>query len=189
MAWASGNTDARHVFWQRRSFSISLFELEATLNNTEHRTPWVKAITPHSLWKRAHHDWRFWIGLVLMLAQWGFMSGATTWRSCLGAGRRSCGSSQSAIAGCGKTPIHASFGKGTSSTRAVTARNQPRLPAAGECCTGKTLFPQPDRVFMARVTPRQSMRMREIHESDVLVSPALYGSISTGCGETGRRRS
>jgi len=42
--------------------------LEITLNNTEH--PHAMGESHHGhipYWKRAHHDWRFWIGLVLML--------------------------------------------------------------------------------------------------------------------------
>jgi len=49
----SGSADPFHI----------VFELEATLNNTEHRTLGESHHGHIPYWKRAHHDWRFWIGL------------------------------------------------------------------------------------------------------------------------------
>ncbi len=53
-----------------RVYPFSFFELETSMNSTEH---------PHSIgdghhshgqtpyWRRAHHDWRFWFGLIAIL--------------------------------------------------------------------------------------------------------------------------
>jgi len=55
----------------------------------------------------------------------------------------SCGSSQSAIAGAGKTPISRQFWEGHEfhSCRNCREINRGFQPLE-ECCTGKTLFPQ-----------------------------------------------
>jgi hypothetical protein len=50
-----------------------------SMNNTEHLHPGGEGHHRHSdqtpYWKRAHHDWRFWFGLVAMLVAIGIYVG------------------------------------------------------------------------------------------------------------------
>ncbi len=52
------------------SDSLTSAALNTFTVSTERRIPVLIATTVHN-WTRAHHDWRFWIALILMLAAMG----------------------------------------------------------------------------------------------------------------------
>ena len=55
---------------------ISVFVLETSMNNTEHAHPVGESHHGHiPYWKRAHHNWRFWFGLIAMLVAIGIYVG------------------------------------------------------------------------------------------------------------------
>jgi len=64
-----------------------------TMHNTEHLHPNGESHHSHGqipYWRRAHHDWRFWFGLLVMLVAIGIYVEPTTCRWCPLAARSKC---------------------------------------------------------------------------------------------------